>query len=62
MQELADKLDRSVEQTAEAIIRIAVSGMFQEVSGMVSRFGIDPREFARLYLAPERPVAEGQAW
>jgi len=53
---LADELDRSVEQTAEAIIRIAVSGMFQEVSGLVSRFGIDPREFACLAFGGAGPM------
>lgn len=53
---LADQLDRSVEQTAEAIIRIAVSGMFQEVSGLVSRFGIDPREFACLAFGGAGPM------
>lgn len=56
MQELADKLGRSVEQTAEAIIGIAVSGMFQEVSGLVSRFGIDPREFACLAFGGAGPM------
>jgi N-methylhydantoinase A len=35
-----------VEQAAEAIIRIAVSGMYLEVSKLISRAGIDPREFA----------------
>lgn len=53
---LAEALGRTVEETAEAIIRIAVSGMFQEVSGLVSRFGIDPREFACLAFGGAGPM------
>jgi N-methylhydantoinase A len=54
--ELADQLNRMVEQTAEAIIHIAVSGMFQEVSALVSRFGIDPREFACVAFGGAGPM------
>ena len=52
----AAQLDRTIEETAEAIIRIAVSGMFQEVSALVSRFGIDPREFACLAFGGAGPM------
>ncbi len=41
---VAEPLSMSIEDTAEAIIKIAVSGMYLEVSKMVSRYGIDPRE------------------
>lgn len=54
--ELADKLDRSIETTAEAIIAIAVSGMYSDVSGLVSRFGIDPREFSLLAFGGAGPM------
>ena len=54
--ELADKLGRSVEQTAEAIIDIAVSGMYTDVSALVSRFGIDPRDFAILAFGGAGPM------
>ena len=54
--ELAAQLDRTIEETAEAIIKIAVSGMFQEVSALVSRFGIDPREFACLAFGGAGPM------
>ena len=54
--ELADTLNRTVEQTAEAIIRIAVSGMFSEMSGLASRFGIDPREFACIAFGGAGPM------
>ena len=35
----------SIEETAQAIIDIAVSGMYMEVSKLVSRYAIDPRDF-----------------
>ncbi|TWF46439.1 hydantoinase/oxoprolinase family protein [Neorhizobium alkalisoli] len=53
---LARKLNRSVEQTAEAIIDIAVSGMYTDVSALVSRFGIDPREFSLLAFGGAGPM------
>jgi N-methylhydantoinase A len=54
--ELADKLGRSIEETAEAIIRIAVSGMYTDVSALVSRFGIDPRDFSCLAFGGAGPM------
>lgn len=54
--ELAARLGRSIEETAEAIIRIAVSGMYSDVSGLVSRFGIDPREFSMLAFGGAGPM------
>ncbi|HEU4988041.1 MAG TPA: hydantoinase/oxoprolinase family protein, partial [Rhizobiaceae bacterium] len=53
---LADKLGRSIEETAEAIVAIAVSGMYTDVSGLVSRFGIDPREFSLLAFGGAGPM------
>lgn len=54
--ELASKLGRGVEETAEAIIEIAVSGMYSEVSGLVSRYGIDLREYALLAFGGAGPM------
>jgi N-methylhydantoinase A len=54
--ELATKLGSTVEETAEAIIAIAVSGMYSDVSGLVSRFGIDPREFSLLGFGGAGPM------
>ncbi len=42
---LAVGLGASVESVASSIVDIAVSSMYAEVSGLISRFGIDPREF-----------------
>jgi N-methylhydantoinase A len=54
--ELAEALGRTIEQTAEAIIRIAVSGMYSDVSALVSRSGIDPREFSCLAFGGAGPM------
>ena len=53
---LAARLGRTIEETAESIIRIAVSGMYAEVSGLVSRFGVDLREFACLAFGGAGPM------
>ncbi len=42
---IAAQLGLGLQETAEAIIRVAVSGMYLEVSKLLSRYGIDPREF-----------------
>ncbi|MFW0698629.1 hydantoinase/oxoprolinase family protein [Pantoea sp. R13S299] len=44
-QPLADALDISVEETAETAIQLAISSMYSDTSGLLSRFGLDPREF-----------------
>ncbi|MFD2238177.1 hydantoinase/oxoprolinase family protein [Aureimonas populi] len=54
--ELAEKLGRTIEETAEAIIEIAVSGMYTDVSALVSRFGIDPRDFSVLAFGGAGPM------
>ena len=46
MATVAERIGRSVEETAQAIVDIAVSGMYVEVSKLISRDGIDHREFA----------------
>jgi N-methylhydantoinase A len=53
---LADKLGRTVHETAEAIIDVAVSGMYTGVSGVVSRHGIDLRGFALLPFGGAGPM------
>ena len=54
--QLADSLELSVEDTAEAIIRIAVSGMYLEVSKLVSSYGVDPRDNALLAFGGAGPM------
>jgi N-methylhydantoinase A len=42
---IAQTLGLGTQQAAEAIIKVAVSGMYLEISKLLSRYGIDPREF-----------------
>ena len=53
---LAEPLEKSIEDTAEAVIRIAVSGMYLEVSKLVSTYGVDPRENALLAFGGAGPM------
>ncbi len=43
---VAARTGMSVVAAAEAIIKIAVSGMYMEVSKLISRHGVDPRDYA----------------
>ena len=43
--DIAEELGLARREAAEAIVRVAVSGMFLEISKLVSRHGIDPRDF-----------------
>ena len=53
---LAQPLNRSVEDTAQAVIEIAVSEMYLEVSKLVSKYGIDLREFSLLAFGGAGPM------
>ena len=43
---LAEKIGKDSEETAQAIVDIAVSGMYMEISKLISRYAVDPREYA----------------
>lgn len=43
---IARHLDRSVENTAEAILEVATSNMYRELMTVLARRGVDPGEFA----------------
>ena len=53
---VAEPLGLRLEQAAEAIIRIALSGMFVEVNKTVARYGVDPRDFALLTFGGAGPM------
>jgi len=53
---LAALMDRGVEETAEAIIEIAVSEMFVEVEKLASRAGVDLRDFALMPFGGGGPM------
>lgn len=54
--ELADALGQDPYKTAEAIINVSISGMYAGVSRLVSRFGIDPRNFTLLSFGGAGPM------
>ena len=53
---LAEQLDLSIEQAAESVIQIAVSGMFLETSKLMSRQGADPRSFSLVAFGGAGPM------
>ncbi len=53
---VAGPLSMSLEDTAEAIIKVAVSGMYLEVSKMVARYGIDPRDMSLVAFGGAGPM------
>jgi len=53
---IAERLGSGLQDTAEAIIRIAISGMYLEVSKLVSRYGVDPRDFSLLAFGGAGPM------
>ena len=53
---LAHPLGMSVEDAAESILRIAVSGMYLEVSKLMSAYGVDPRDHALLAFGGAGPM------
>ena len=54
--ELGTAIGQDACRTAEAIIHVAVSGMYAGVSRLVSRFGIDPRAFSLLPFGGAGPM------
>lgn len=56
MATVAEKIGKSVQDTAEAVIRVATSGMYLEVSKLVSRHGIDPRELSLIAFGGAGPM------
>ncbi|MFH8134921.1 hydantoinase/oxoprolinase family protein [Pantoea osteomyelitidis] len=53
---LAQPLGISVEEAAETVIQQAISGMYSDTSGLLSRFGLDPREFWFLAFGGAGPM------
>lgn len=53
---LAERLGETVEATAESIINVSISGMYAGISRLISRFGIDPREFALMAFGGAGPM------
>ena len=47
---LSEQLGLSVQETAESIIRVSISGMYLEISKLMSRHGADPVSYTHLTL------------
>jgi N-methylhydantoinase A len=54
--DIADSLSISVERAAEMIVNVAVSGMYAASSGIMSKFGVDPREFSLIAFGGAGPM------
>lgn len=53
---LAKLISRTTQETAEAIIKIAISEIFLEVNKVIARFGVDPRKFALMPFGGAGPM------
>lgn len=53
---LAKRLGMSVFETAEAIIKVSLSGMYLEMSKLIAKWGIDQRDFALLPFGGAGPM------
>ena len=53
---LAGPLNLSQQQTAEAIIQVAVSGMYMEINKLTARYGIDIRDFTLVTFGGAGPM------
>ncbi len=53
---LAEPLGLTLQETAEAIIRVSLSGMYLEISKLMSRHGVDPRTFSLLAFGGAGPM------
>ena len=56
VQGVAQKMDRDVVGAAEAIIEIAVSGMYMELNKIAARYGVDIRDFALVPFGGAGPM------
>jgi N-methylhydantoinase A len=53
---LARQLGMGLGETSEAIVKIAVSGMFVEVGKLIARYGVDPQDFTLLPFGGAGPM------
>ena len=56
MATVADPLALSLEETAEAIIRVAIAGMYMEINKLTARYGIDIRDFTLVTFGGAGPM------
>lgn len=56
VEDLAHRMGLGTQQTAEAIVQVAISNMFVEVNKLVARYGVDPRDFTLLPFGGAGPM------
>ncbi|MCC2662181.1 MAG: hydantoinase [Geminicoccaceae bacterium] len=54
--EVAAKLGLGLQETAEAIVEVAISSMFVEVNKLIARYGVDPRDFTLMPFGGAGPM------
>lgn len=54
--ELASKLGKELEETAQMIIDVAISGMYLEINKLIARHGIDIRDFTLMAFGGAGPM------
>jgi N-methylhydantoinase A len=53
---ISDAIGTSIEKAADMIVRIAISGMYADASGIMSKFGVDPRHFSLIAFGGAGPM------
>jgi N-methylhydantoinase A len=53
---ISEKIGTTIEQAAEMIIKVAISGMYADASGIMSKFGVDPRHFSLIAFGGAGPM------
>src|SRR5258708_37882855 len=56
VQRFADRLGLSLHEAAESVVRVAVSNMYAAFTKMLSRAGVDPRDFALVAFGGAGPL------
>ena len=56
VERLARPLGLGLRETAEAIIKVAISGMFVEVNKLIARYGVDPQDFTLMPFGGAGPM------
>ncbi|HJV54959.1 MAG TPA: hydantoinase/oxoprolinase family protein, partial [Methylomirabilota bacterium] len=56
VQRFADRLGMSLHEAAESVVRVAVSNMYAAFTKMLSRAGVDPRDFALVAFGGAGPL------
>ena len=56
MGRFAEPLGMSMHEAAESVVRVAVSNMYAEFTKILSRAGVDPRDFALVAFGGAGPL------